>query len=142
MVTKPVANVLNSWKEIAQYLGRGIRTVQRYEREAHLPVRRLGGKTRGAVLALPKDLDNWLKAISLTRISRGEDLRTTEPFPVLDAVRINRLAMCELESNLRLMRQRVEEAQRIRTRRHWFGEDLLQSDVDNSPRNGPRNQGT
>ncbi len=31
--------VLNSWKEIACYLGRGVRTVQRYERDLGLPVR-------------------------------------------------------------------------------------------------------
>ena len=31
--------VLNSWKEIASYLGRGVRTVQRYERDFRLPIR-------------------------------------------------------------------------------------------------------
>ena len=30
--------VLNGWKEIANYLGKGVRTVQRYEREFGLPV--------------------------------------------------------------------------------------------------------
>jgi hypothetical protein len=37
---------LNSWKEIASYMGRGVRTVQRYERELHLPVGRIHGKAR------------------------------------------------------------------------------------------------
>jgi hypothetical protein len=32
---------LDSWKEIAAYLGRSIRTVQRWEREEGLPVHRL-----------------------------------------------------------------------------------------------------
>ena len=32
---------LDSWKEIAAYLGRGIRTVQRWEREEGLPVHRI-----------------------------------------------------------------------------------------------------
>ena len=31
---------LNTWKEIATYMGRGVRTVQRWERELGLPVRR------------------------------------------------------------------------------------------------------
>jgi hypothetical protein len=127
MATTPTTNVLNSWKEIAQYLGRGIRTVQRYEREAHLPVRRLGGKTRSAVLALPNDLDNWLKQISLTPISKSEGLRTSEPFPGLDAVRTHQRALRVLESNLRLMQQNLEEAQRIRARRQWFAEELSDS---------------
>jgi hypothetical protein len=59
------ANVLNSWKEIANYMGRGVRTVQRYERNLHLPVRRIGGKSRKAVLALPQDLDAWLRSVAL-----------------------------------------------------------------------------
>ena len=58
---KNTASVLHSWKEIAAYLGRGVRTVQRYERAFHLPVRRLGGKTRGTVVAIPEDLDAWLR---------------------------------------------------------------------------------
>jgi DNA-binding transcriptional regulator YiaG len=32
---------LDSWKEIAAYLKRGARTVQRWEREERLPVHRL-----------------------------------------------------------------------------------------------------
>jgi hypothetical protein len=54
--------VLNSWKEIANYLGRGVRTVQRYERELGLPVRRPHGRSRSAVIALSDELDVWLRA--------------------------------------------------------------------------------
>lgn len=52
--------VLNSWKEIAAYMGRGVRTVQRWEQELGLPVRRPRGKERSAVIALKPDLDRWL----------------------------------------------------------------------------------
>jgi hypothetical protein len=52
--------VLNSWKEIAAYMGRGVRTVQRWERELGLPVRRPRGRSRSAVIALAADLDQWL----------------------------------------------------------------------------------
>jgi hypothetical protein len=52
--------VLNSWKEIAEYMGRGVRTVQRWEQELGLPVRRPRGKSRSAVIALKADLDRWL----------------------------------------------------------------------------------
>jgi len=55
------ADVLNSWKEIASYLGRGVRTVQRYERDLKLPVRRPRGKSRSAVIALTSELDDWLR---------------------------------------------------------------------------------
>src|ERR1051326_7027499 len=53
--------VLNSWKEIAAYLGRGVRTVQRWEQELGLPVRRPRGKSRSAVIAFKPELDQWLR---------------------------------------------------------------------------------
>jgi len=53
--------VLSSWKHIAAYLGRGRRTVQRWEKELGLPVRRLGDRDRGTVLAMTSDIDTWLK---------------------------------------------------------------------------------
>jgi len=55
-------NTLTSWKEIGQYLGKGVRTVQRWEREAGLPVRRLTGGSRRAVIAIPEELDAWTLA--------------------------------------------------------------------------------
>lgn len=57
--------VLNSWKEIAAYMGRGVRTVQRYERELQLPVRRIQGKSHASVLALKTDLDAWVHSAPL-----------------------------------------------------------------------------
>jgi TolB-like protein len=50
---------LDSWKEIAAYLRRGTRTVQRWEREEGLPVRRLQHEKLASVYAFPKDLDAW-----------------------------------------------------------------------------------
>jgi hypothetical protein len=53
--------MLNSWKEVAVYLGRGVRTVQRWEIDLGLPVRRPRGKPRSAVIALKAELDSWLR---------------------------------------------------------------------------------
>lgn len=52
--------VLTSWKEIAAYLGKGVRTVQRWEAEMGLPVRRPGPE-RHIVIAFPAELDEWLR---------------------------------------------------------------------------------
>jgi hypothetical protein len=63
MPTEPIvvnAEVLNSWKEVAVYLGRGVRTVQRWEMELGLPVRRPHGRSRSAVIALKPEIDRWL----------------------------------------------------------------------------------
>jgi hypothetical protein len=53
--------ILSCWKDIARYLGKGVRTVQRWEREFDLPVRRpKGAERKSAVAADPRDLDAWL----------------------------------------------------------------------------------
>jgi len=54
-------SILNSWKEIAAYLGRGVRTVQRWENDLGMPVHRPKGKDRSAVLAIADELDAWLR---------------------------------------------------------------------------------
>ena len=53
---------LSGWKEIASYLGMGVRTVQRYEREMGLPIHRPTGKSHGTVIATKAELDGWLTA--------------------------------------------------------------------------------
>ena len=59
--SKPGAcNTLGSWKEIASYLGKGVRTVQRWEREFGLPIRRPPQHLRRMVCASPEELDDWL----------------------------------------------------------------------------------
>ena len=54
------AKVLHSWKEIAAYLGKGVRTVQRWEQLLGLPVQRLKNRTKGTVEASTDELDQWL----------------------------------------------------------------------------------
>lgn len=51
---------LTSWKEIAQHLNKSVRTVQRWEREFGLPVRRPEKSGYASVLAFPDELDLWL----------------------------------------------------------------------------------
>ncbi len=53
---------LAGWKDIASYLGKGVRTVQRYEHEMGLPVRRPAAKSRAAVVATKAELDAWVAA--------------------------------------------------------------------------------
>src|SRR5882724_9984933 len=50
---------LDSWKEIAAYLKKGVRTVQRWERTEGLPVRRVGQDRTSIVFAYKAELDAW-----------------------------------------------------------------------------------
>jgi TolB-like protein len=53
---------LDSWKEIAAYLGRSERTVRRWEEREGLPVHRLQHEQRGSVYAYCAELDAWLES--------------------------------------------------------------------------------
>ena len=54
--------LLESWKEIAGYLKRDVRTVIRWEKSEGLPVRRLLHQARSSVYAYPSELDAWREA--------------------------------------------------------------------------------
>ena len=52
---------LESWKEIAGYLQRSIRNVQKLEKEAGLPVYRFPGGAKGTVYSFRPEIDTWLR---------------------------------------------------------------------------------
>ncbi|MDN5865273.1 MAG: tetratricopeptide repeat protein [Gammaproteobacteria bacterium] len=55
----PGARRLDSWKRIARYLDRDVRTVQRWEASEDLPVHRLEHGRQGTVFAYADELDAW-----------------------------------------------------------------------------------
>src|SRR6202050_860973 len=59
---KPPEDRLDSWKEIAAYLGRDVTTVQRWEKRELMPVHRHLHDKRGSVYALAPELDAWLQS--------------------------------------------------------------------------------
>src|SRR5215831_20549512 len=61
-IAKGKLEIISGWKDIATYLQKGVRTVQRYEREIGLPVRRPAGKSAGSVMATKAELDGWIAA--------------------------------------------------------------------------------
>jgi hypothetical protein len=115
---KPKTVVLNSWKEIAQYVGRGVRTVQRWE-SLGLPARRPHGKSRSAVLAISDELDAWLRICPARRLDSTSSKALTE---VRDVMRQNAelraccrrvredhaRTMAKLIANLKSMAQEAE----------------------------------
>ena len=72
-------NRLDSWKAIASYLGRGVRTVQRWEREEGLPVHRLAHEKRGSVYADKPELDAWWESRRRTLSASQASSHTIEP---------------------------------------------------------------
>ena len=109
------AELLTCWKEIAQYLGKGVRTAQRWEQESGLPVHRLplsGGK--GAVIARPHELDAWLEERWFLKSSPNVVLE-----PDIPVLRPQREAL-NVEM-LQIVRAQVETARDLRSKQ----EELL-----------------
>jgi TolB-like protein/Flp pilus assembly protein TadD len=64
---------LDSWKAIADYLGRDVRSVQRWESERGLPVHRIPGTKGGGVFAYTAEIEAWLHGKSdVTDLSPAE----------------------------------------------------------------------
>ena len=59
---RPMSSTLTCWKDIAQYLHKGVRTVQRYEQQMGLPVRRPHGQGQGLVRAFSNEIDVWMRS--------------------------------------------------------------------------------
>lgn len=82
---------LDSWKEIAAYLRRGARTVQRWEREEGLPVHRLKHDKLGSVYAYKMELDAWWAG-------RRADLESEAPVPQDSAASIAVLPFADMSA--------------------------------------------
>lgn len=94
--------VLGSWKEIASYLGKGVRTVQRWERCSGLPVHRPSGSSKGVVLAFPAELDRWAR-----RQDGTDNGREQIPSPL--HIQRNLALSTELMAQTRMLRDSTRE---------------------------------
>ncbi len=65
---------LFSWKEIADYFKVSVRTVQHWEEERGLPVRRLPGGGRGRVFARHAELEDWQRSCVLPPGEAGPEV--------------------------------------------------------------------
>ncbi len=83
---QPVApeEILDSWKDIARYLNRDVRTIQRWERSKHLPVHRLPGGVKPGVFALKSEVDSWRKSSPLD----GADPQPAGPHALAPSVAV------------------------------------------------------
>jgi len=131
--------ILNGWKEIADYLGRALRTVQRWEAFG-LPVHRPKGVNRSAVFAITEELDNWAKNAPLDFelkkrtdemndielaaddfvpdwVERSEDLRIESKFFIAGAILWNTT-------------QDIDAVRKLRMKVQDVGSDFLNAELD------------
>jgi TolB-like protein/tetratricopeptide (TPR) repeat protein len=72
---------LDSWKEIAAYLRKDIRTVQLWEKREGLPVRRHAHTARATVYAYTDELDAWLADRHQEYTARSNDPAASDEAP-------------------------------------------------------------
>jgi adenylate cyclase len=70
---------LRGWKQIAAYLHRDVRSVQRWERSEGLPVHRQLHLKLGTVHAVRAELDQWLAQRTAPRPGEPKSFRTRDP---------------------------------------------------------------
>jgi hypothetical protein len=78
------SDVLNSWKEIAVYLDRSVRSVQRWENDCGLPVRRINpASEKSPVIASRVELDEWIRSRKRQPVSKNlQHSRHNRGFPL------------------------------------------------------------
>lgn len=101
--------ILHGWKDIAKYLGSGVRTVQRWEKLG-LPVRR---PTAGAVVAITKEIDVWVKLAPAASTSHEAKASDRFRYQILIADNDERFLV-------RLAAQLVDDGYDVRTARDGF----------------------
>ena len=123
------STVLSSWKDIARYLGKGVRTVQRWERQLGLPVRRpVGASQKSAVLLYRRDVDAWLATRFSARPQNKETgIANTDQARSTLKERIRRAQ--ELRTTHSALRKQIQESIRLLTERC----DLLTSQTVREP---------
>jgi hypothetical protein len=76
------APLLNSWKDIAEYLHCGVRTAQRWERDLQLPVYRPRPGKRGPVCAFPSEIQMWLRQRKTDHSNPAQAARNGSPIAI------------------------------------------------------------
>jgi hypothetical protein len=117
---------LDSWKQIATYLDRSIRTVQQWERTEKLPVHRLRHSKYGSVYAFRSELDNWrvqrtaVAEVPGTPVPKpGSEIQpATQEMLLADRYQSARDAGVDLR---RVMRQKTEEPAKFARKRTKVG---------------------
>ena len=103
------SQILSGWKEIANYLRKGVRTVQRYERELGLPVRRPAGESTGSVMATKVELDAWVAAAPF-RDGFQLTIRSVDNSALLNGLKLKLEHLAQLKLETEALRKELSSA--------------------------------
>ncbi len=122
-----VRHRLESWKEIAVYLKRDIRTVQRWEKHEDLPVHRHLHARASTVYAFPRELDAWTQKRQLLASTAETGPRAIRSLAVLLSRKWIWLALGAAVAATGIAAWKLSppaEAPSLGTRRVWLTPDV------------------
>ena len=123
MEDKSKEHRIESWKEIAAYLKRDVRTVIRWEKSEGLPVHRQMHQARGSVFAFPSELENW-KASRILKLSAPPPIspwrRAASTLSFSLAMLLTLISMASGP----ILNPTIASAQGIVNRQVWSGPDV------------------
>jgi hypothetical protein len=111
---------LYTWKEISEYAGRGIRTLQRWEHEFGFPVQRPDPRNKSAVISSRREIDEWFRTRPLLSTKSGPRVLRESAARDLTAnahrleIEAKRLLNCSIQMNENL-RKAIDLARRMRS---------------------------
>jgi tetratricopeptide (TPR) repeat protein len=108
---------LESWKEIAAYLQRDVRTAQRWECHGRLPVHRLPLGKRGSVFAYCSELDAWRESQGPASETRFADARSASHVGVWTTCAVGVMTVFVIAVAFGLSRLRPAEPSDVATSR-------------------------
>jgi hypothetical protein len=110
--------ILNGWKEISNYIERGVRTAQRWEALLGMPVYRPAMKDRSAVVAFSDELDSWISRTT----PDARDANSKASKEALARVRDNVSALtrhtAELSSQTRALQEQLRRSLELHRNRN------------------------
>jgi hypothetical protein len=125
--------IFSGWKDIASYMGKGVRTVQRYEREMRLPIRRpagkVPGKSGGAVIAIRAEINAWVKT-SPVRDEFRLSVHAIDNRVMLKGFRQEVTQMHRLHEETLLLRSELTAARKVLTATMESLNRSLRADLD------------
>lgn len=141
--------ILNGWKEISNYIERGVRTAQRWEDQLGMPVHRPALKDRSAVVAFSDELDRWITRTapdaleangkeSKEALVRVHDNMSTLAWHTSELASQTRALQEQLRRSLEIHRNRI--ASRMRPRPAAASSRSTGAMLPFRPRNNPRRQ--
>jgi len=118
-MSTPESRIFSSWKEIAAFLGKGVRTVQRWEATLGLPIQRPNGYGSNVVVASESDLREWLRKGGERSASRRHNSDPAENQKLSERLEALEQTHRRLESLISKLESRFEQIE------HAFGVDSM-----------------